>query len=296
MHASASRRRIDHLVMPAHDLEAQAVFYRRLGFTVGPRNRHPWGTENRIVQFDGTFLELIGLGAGAVIPPHGTRVFSFGRHVADTLAAGREGLSMLVLDSRDAAGDARWFATGGIGEFEPFFFERKGLRPDGTPTHVAFTLAFARCEWLPEPAFFVCQQHFPEAFWNREAQRHGNGVTGVSAVTMASREPASVAAFLARFAGGSPSPVDGGMALPTAGGRIDILSEQAASGRFGADPVFSRTSAGHLVAVTFEAPDIAALAAHLTREGVPHRREPGLVVVPSGAAFGTLLAFAGESG
>ena len=55
-------RALDHLVIPAHNLTAQADFYRRLGFQVGSRNRHPWGTENHIVQFDGQFLELIGLG------------------------------------------------------------------------------------------------------------------------------------------------------------------------------------------------------------------------------------------
>ena len=65
-------RAIDHLVIAAHDLEAQAALYRRLGFQVGARNRHPWGTENHIVQFDGAFLELIGLG-DAFAAPHPER-------------------------------------------------------------------------------------------------------------------------------------------------------------------------------------------------------------------------------
>ena len=62
-------RAIDHLVIAAHDLPEQAALYRRLGFQVGARNRHPWGTENHIVQFDGAFLELIGLG-DAFAAPH----------------------------------------------------------------------------------------------------------------------------------------------------------------------------------------------------------------------------------
>jgi len=56
---------IDHLVLAAHDLNATGSFYERLGFKVGARNRHPWGTENRIVQFPGAFLELITVGEGA---------------------------------------------------------------------------------------------------------------------------------------------------------------------------------------------------------------------------------------
>ena len=36
-------RAIDHLVLASHDLERQADRFRRLGFTVGERNAHPWG-------------------------------------------------------------------------------------------------------------------------------------------------------------------------------------------------------------------------------------------------------------
>ena len=92
-------RAIDHLVIPAHDLAAQAELYRRLGFQVGARNRHPWGTENHIVQFDGTLLELIGLGEGFEPPARVPTVFSFARFVAEFLGR-REGLAMLVLRAR----------------------------------------------------------------------------------------------------------------------------------------------------------------------------------------------------
>ncbi|RYE71196.1 MAG: VOC family protein, partial [Hyphomicrobiales bacterium] len=52
-------RGLDHLVIGVADLDAAGAFYDDLGFRVGARNRHPWGTENRIVQFPGAFLELI---------------------------------------------------------------------------------------------------------------------------------------------------------------------------------------------------------------------------------------------
>jgi catechol 2,3-dioxygenase-like lactoylglutathione lyase family enzyme len=42
-------RRIDHLVLAVHDLENAADFYTRMGFQAGARNRHPWGTENRLI-------------------------------------------------------------------------------------------------------------------------------------------------------------------------------------------------------------------------------------------------------
>ncbi|MFX8809231.1 VOC family protein, partial [Acinetobacter baumannii] len=52
-------KRIDHLVVAVHDLDQAAGFCHRLGFQVGARNRHPWGTENRLVQFASSFIELI---------------------------------------------------------------------------------------------------------------------------------------------------------------------------------------------------------------------------------------------
>jgi catechol 2,3-dioxygenase-like lactoylglutathione lyase family enzyme len=41
---------LDHVVHAVRDLDAAAELYRRLGFTVGARNRHAWGTHNHLVQ------------------------------------------------------------------------------------------------------------------------------------------------------------------------------------------------------------------------------------------------------
>ena len=55
-------RGLDHIVHAVRDLNAAADLYRRLGFTVGARNKHPWGTYNHIVQLPGFFIELLTLG------------------------------------------------------------------------------------------------------------------------------------------------------------------------------------------------------------------------------------------
>src|SRR5918995_6901850 len=112
-------RSIDHLVVPVRDLDGAAGFYERLGFQVGARNRHPWGTENRLVQFERSFIELIAVGVGGGLPPHRPRAFSFGAFVRDYLGR-REGLAMLALGSDDAQADAVSFAGKGLGDFEPF--------------------------------------------------------------------------------------------------------------------------------------------------------------------------------
>ena len=54
-------RGLDHIVHAVRDLDAAAEIYRGLGFTVGARNRHPWGTHNHIMQLRGFFIELLTL-------------------------------------------------------------------------------------------------------------------------------------------------------------------------------------------------------------------------------------------
>src|SRR6266436_5194940 len=95
---------LDHVIHAVRDLDAAAELYRRLGFTVGARNRHAWGTHNRIVQLPGFFIELLTvaepdkLGSDGFAALFGTfnRVF-LKQH---------EGLSLLILESRNAAADA----------------------------------------------------------------------------------------------------------------------------------------------------------------------------------------------
>src|SRR5665213_2654021 len=130
-------RGLDHLVHAVRDLDAAAEFYRRAGFIVGARNRHPWGTHNRIVQFPGCFIELIAVGEPELIVPPAAESFSFGGFTRDFLARG-EGLSMLVLEGKDAAADVAAFHKAGIGRFGQFDFEREARRPDGS-TAVSYT-------------------------------------------------------------------------------------------------------------------------------------------------------------
>src|SRR6202011_715737 len=107
---------LDHIVHAIRDLDAAGEFYSRAGFTVGARNRHPWGTHNRIVQFAGVFVELLTVGEAALIPPSTPRSVSFGAFTQDFLSK-HEGPSMLVLEGKGAAADAEAFRAAGIGDF-----------------------------------------------------------------------------------------------------------------------------------------------------------------------------------
>ncbi len=267
-------RRIDHLVLAVHDLERAASFYRRLGFQVGARNRHPWGTENHVIQFAASFLELITVADVQRVPPHAPRSFSFGQFVRDYLAR-REGLAMFVLDSADARADAAAFARAGIGDYEPFSFERAGRAADGTETHVAFTLAFATDDSLPDAGFFVCQQHHPEAFWSAALQRHENGATNVSGVDLRVARPQDHVRFLEAFIGAQSS-----------GNGLEYRFDQA--GRLELDAAADRVG---FTGFTVAALDLDVVARRLSAQDLPFQQFAGRLVLAPDQCFGVEITF-----
>lgn len=283
-------RGLDHLVLAVRDLEAAAVRYGAMGFQVGTRNRHPWGTENRLVQFPGAFLELITVPPGTAIEPTTAPAFGFAGHVDTYLRLRGEGFAMLALESRDAAGDKAQFDAAGIGGFDTFFFERRGRRPDGSDVRVAFTLAFAADEAMPGAGFFTCEQHEPGNFWNPAFQRHPNGVTGMAGVIATAPVPGRHRAFLEAFSGclATPTP-DGGLVLDTPRGTIEMLTPDAAAARIGGGavaPAGPRLSAFRLHG------DRARAIAALDEGGVPYRRGAGgHAVVAAADAFGVAIIF-----
>lgn len=282
-------RALDHFVLGVADLDAAGARFAAMGFTVGARNKHPWGTENRIIQFqDQTFFELITVGDASAIPPHAPRHFSFGAFVRDALAK-KTGLSMLVLKSADAKADAAEFARLNIGDFEPFHFARKGKRPDGSEVEVAFSLAFAAEPAMPDCAFFVCQQHFPENFWSKSAQAHSNGATGIRRVTLVAENPSDHHIFLAGFVGErAMRSTSFGIEIATGPGNteqgiIEIVSPEGFEFRYGtaAPKASSPTFAGLEIATTkLEGMDLKGFEKHA-----------GGVTAPADHGFATALRF-----
>ena len=278
-------RAVDHHVIAAHDVPEQEALYRRLGFQVGARNRHPWGTENHIVQFDGAFLELIGLGDEFAAPHPEEAVYPFAGFIAGYLGK-REGLAMLVVRSADAEADRRSFEAAGIGGFARFDFARKGRRPDGREVEVAFSLAFAASPALRETGFFVCQQHFPENFWSRAAQVHPNGALGVAGLTLVCDEPAAAIPFLAAFLDAPAQMIEGGVAFAADGTQVECVTSEAYAGLYGA-PAAARGLAATRIAVA----DLDAAQRRLAEAGIVVRRRAGMAIVDAGTAMGVLIAF-----
>jgi len=281
---------IDHVVHAVRDLDAAGALYRRLGFTVGARNRHDWGTHNLIVQFATAYVELLVIGEPDKIPPHSGRFFSFGAFNRDYIAAS-QGLSMLVGKSSNARADAASFEAAGISGFDVFDFSREGKKPDGSPVKVAFSLAFARDPASPNLGFFVCQQHHPENFWNPDFQRHANGASGIPGVVMVADNPTDHHIFLKGFIGASDLHSSSlGITARTENGDIEIMSPIAFRDQFGVAPVVSGEGMT-LNAIRFAVADIGRAETTLAAGGIVPQPHVGRLVVPPDAAFGATLIF-----
>src|SRR5260370_10855942 len=140
-------RGLDHIVHAVRDLDAAAALYRRLGFTVGARNRHSWGTHNHLVQLPGFFVELLTVAEPDKLGNDGFSTL-FGRFNQSFLGR-QQGLSILILESSDAAADAAAFKSAAIAASEVMKFEREGKRPDGAAGKGALPLAFPRHTGAP---------------------------------------------------------------------------------------------------------------------------------------------------
>lgn len=284
-------RGIDHLVLACRELDAAADLYRHMGFVVGAENRHPWGTRNRIVQLDGSFLELITTEPGFIRPDPAAPVFRFAG-VLDQYLGRRQGCAMLALESADAAADAAAFARDGIGDGGTFFFERKGRRPDGSEVRVAFTLAFAAAPRAGDAGFFVSQQHVPEAFWNTSLQRHANAAARIAGVTLLAPEPASLAGFLAALTGAMPERAPGRLSVDTGRGVIEVVTPALAPWSWDEGTLPGDVAPGlQLVGVRLAVSSLDAARMALRQAGVAHADQGGRLLVAADTAMGVALAF-----
>jgi hypothetical protein len=142
----------------------------------------------------------------------------------------------------------------------------------------------------PSATFFICQQHFPQNFWNEAFQHHPNGAEGVSTIALAVARPDEHEAFLTRLTGTEPMHPDRDDAsYALARGRLDVLTNDDAAEIYGsveADP-HEVAFVGYGVRV----PDIRGQAARLEAAQIPYQAIGTRLIVPASAASGVAIAF-----
>src|SRR5262245_49885359 len=270
-------RGLDHIVHAVRDLDAAADFYGRAGFIVGARNRHSWGTHNHVVQFPGFFMELLAVAEPEMLSGEGFAALfgDFNRRFLER----HEGLSFMLLESRDVPADAAQFHTAGFARSDALSFERAGKGADGSIITVGFSLAFARDPRAPEIGFAVCRQHHPEHFWSAVLQRHANGVTGIAGAVLVAQNPADHHIFLSAFTGERELHAGSGvLAAPTPRGDIRVMDAAAFRARFGIDAP-DCASGARLAAVRFAVRERDAHHGVLKAGAIPFAEHMGQTVV-----------------
>jgi hypothetical protein len=284
-------RGIDHLVIAVRDLDAARDTWQRLGFTVAPIARHPFGTANSVIQLGGNYIELLAVADPSAIPDPRVGSFSFAAFNRDFLKK-REGLSMIALKSADARADRADFEAHDLAVFAPVDFERVAKGPDGVERKVAFSLAFTQEPRLREAGFFTCQHHHPENFWRPEYQRHENGAERTSSVVLVTRDPADFHEFMTYFTGERDMiSTSLGVTFDTGDGEIEIMSPVAYRAWFGGEP---DPDPRRFLACRIIVGDLSQTRRVLGGNGVPFADLMGSLVVPPEAANGVAIAFAGN--
>jgi catechol 2,3-dioxygenase-like lactoylglutathione lyase family enzyme len=283
-------RGLDHVVHVVRDLAAATAIYERLGFQVGAENVHPWGTKNRLVQLPRFYIELLSIPESVKLSPQPPRSYSFGAFNREFLQACGEGLSSLALQSADPKAEEAEFDKADFGGFDVVDFARKGKRPDGSETEVAFSLAFAQDPASPHAGFFTCLQKTPERIWFPELQRHRNGAKGISAAVFVADNPTDHHIFLEAFSGARDVRATSlGLRIETPQGEILIYDPRAFIDAFGSTP--PEEEGLRLAALVFRVADLAATQKWLESSGLSPRNLHNRLVVGPGEVMGAVIAF-----
>ena len=284
-------RGLDHLVLAVADLQAAEARFQALGFTTTPRARHPWGTENILVQMQGGFIELLGIAEDVEMAPPEPGEFSFG-HYTEGYLRDLQGPSMMAFSSRDAVADRNRWLELGVNTYAPFDFSRMATLDNGQQVPVAFTLAFATHTEMPRAIWFVCQQHYPENFWKPAFQQHSNGAQDIACVTLAVFEPNQYKSFFqGLFAEGQLSEHGEELELKLPRGQVRVIPAsrlevqspaiESRIQRFG--PQFST--------LEINVKQLEPILDRLHQQQIKHSEVEGRVVIPPAENFGLTLVF-----
>ena len=136
---------LDHLVLPTVNLASARERLGKLGFTVAPDARHPFGTENACIFFaDKTYLEPLAVASHEQCEESvGEGNVFVARDQAYRFRLGEDGFSAVVFGTEDAVVDDERFRARTISAGRMLDFSRPMKMPDGTETVAGFRLAFA---------------------------------------------------------------------------------------------------------------------------------------------------------
>jgi hypothetical protein len=274
---------LNHLVLAAHDLDAQRSLCAQLGFTLTPRADHPFGTSNSVVQLEGSYLELLSLTRPELVPEPTAETFSFAAFNRDYLAR-HEGFSMLALDSADTAADIAAWKGAGLKIYEPFEFSRMAKTASAEERRIGFALGFVSSPAAPWLGLFSCRHFAPDYFAQAGYMRHVNGAVRVEDVWISGDGATELVGYFETVTGGSAVRQHDSFVLRTPAGSIVLARPEDFEAAFGVPPPHPEDGP-HLAGYT-----IGCRSLDFFEGKGLHNVGDRLVLAPD-RAFGTALAF-----
>lgn len=288
---AADARALDHYVLQVHDVDAAGTSFERLGFQVRPRMTHiEFGTCNRVVQFQNTYLELLG---GLSAAPS-----DIVREYLPRFECG-EGLSHVSLRSYDLEADRRAAAAGGLNPGPITSARREVVMPDDSVEETDSNFFYM---WRPERLYlslFLSGHNKPHTIWIPEYQEHPNTAVDTTGVTFVSDDPPRDRDYFSQIYRRAPTTAGPDM-LRFTGGRGDVAevwSRAHIHERYaGLELDVSDRQPGYPIGLTISVRALDPCRAALADHGVDCTVHEGAVLVPPERAHGAVIEFVSANG
>ena len=281
-------RGLDHMAHAVRNLDAAAALYRGLGFTVGSRNRHPWGTHNYIVQLPGFFIELLTLAEPDKLGDDGFSKL-FGLYTATSSSAERG--CRVAHSGIDALQSRRSrFPRRRIAASEVMRFEREGRRPDGSAVKVGFSLAFAEDKRRPTSTSRLAGSTIRRISGTRPFRNMPTASPALPASSPLPMIPSGIAASCRHSPVRKATRGKDGFTIATPRGAIEVTTPAAFLHRYGVSaPDVSRGA--RLAALRFATKDASLLQGAPEFAGLAGLYAGNAAVIGPQDAMGAVLVF-----
>jgi len=295
MPASISPRQarpVDHLVLPTASLDVARGRLEKLGFTVAPEGRHPFGTVNGCTYLaDGTFLESLAIGQRETCEEAAIRGNVFvARDQAYRFRNGEEGFSAIAMGTEDAKADHSGFTKAGISAGEILDFSRPFVTPDGTRDKAAFRLAFAADLRAPDVFFFTCQRVSAPKVDRSALQSHENGAIAIREVVLSEANPTDFQYLMQEILNERDVNAHSfGMDIRAANANIAVLTPAGMEAFLGAKAPQKRGL--RLQGIVFAVHDLEKVEGLLSANGVAFEKRGPRIIVRPAEGQGAIFAF-----
>jgi hypothetical protein len=281
------KRSLDHFIVVTRDLNAAAVSYQRLGFRVLPLMEHAEiGTSNTVVQFQDTYLELLGDFDRCKVP------MLVGK-VRPRLEAG-DGIFMSSFTSANLEADRPIVEATGVKLTTIVSARRRVRLPRGGWGETDSRSMYAWNEARLLMSGFLSDHRKPEMIWIPEYQIHPNTVERVTTLTYMAAAPQLDADYYAKLLGSQPkiSTVDQVTFETPRGELFEILAPTRCREKYGRSaPEWIPFLGGYGVGLAFLVSDFDRCRWALRDGGVPFDEQGATIRVAQAHTCGAVLEF-----